>query len=492
MSVNNTKIRTEVENTLWTIFKRCVVCPPDTPVCPTCKSGQICSLIPQDCGTCAYATCIENPAPPPSKGANLGAIAGGVIGGIAFVAIVVFFVWRFWIKKKRERQDRELEEEWEEDDLAHQKSMHFRNTLGDAASTRSRGSLANSILSRASNIIQIAYIPGVTNRNNSTILESSPVPPIPATLRGSQTPKSPLSNEGDMLFFRPGDLRDSTWSATSSLRSGHAGNRDTQYTMKSITPSLARSSVASELYQPDVPALPATTVARAAPRMVSVKSSNSTETMNSSKSPAASTATSSTSTGPQIMMPISGDTPTKQPSMRGKAKKVTVGGKGRFPISRQVSEASSSHAPARSSPLAQKDEPSDDESGDEEHARARKSLLQNDVTVDSDAQDFATPAAQPPESPFFDATEAAPATSASIAAAARPNPYASMASTVSTSTENSPPQKRGGKGMGGLSAVLEEATKRASRQVSHEGLGGKDREGEGEGGDPFSDSHSTK
>lgn len=402
---------------------------------------------------------------------------------------MVFLVWRFWIKKKRERQDRELEEEWEEDDIAHQKSTQFRNTMGDAASTRTRGSLANSILSRASNIIQIAYIPGVTNRNNSSILESNPVPPIPATLRGSQTPKSPLSNEGDALFFRPGDLRDSTWSATSSIRSGQAGNRDTQYTMKSITPSLARSSVASELYQSDVPAMPATTVSRAAPRMVSVKSSNSTETMNSSNSPAPSSQTSSKTSGPQILMPLSGETPSKQPSMRGKAKQVTVGGKGRLPISRQVSEASSNHAPNRSSPLAQRDEPTDDESGDEEHARARKSLLRNASTADSDLQDFATPpVVQPAESPFFDATDAAPATSASIAVAAKPNPYANMASTVSTGTEGETPQKRGGKGMGGLSAVLEEATKRASRQVSHEGLGGK---ADGDG-DPFDDSHSTK
>lgn len=403
-----------------------------------------------------------------------------MIGGVAFVGIVVFFIWRFWIKKKRERQDRELEEEWEEDDIAHQKSMHFRNTMGDAASTRTRGSLANSILSRASNIIQIAYIPGVTNRNNSSILESNPVPPIPATLRGSQTPKSPLSNEGDALFFRPGDLRDSTWSASSSIRSGQAGNRDTQYTMKSITPSLARSSVASELYQPDVPALPATTVSRAAPRMVSVKSSNSTETMNTANvSPLSSSATSTNTKGPQIMMPLSGSQ-TRQPSLRAKAKQVVVGGKGRFPVSRSTSEASSNHAPNRSSPLAKKDEGSDDESGGEEHARARQSLLRNESTME---RDFAS-SSQPAESPFFDESEAAPATRASISAAARPTSYVSIDSAVSEA------QKRGGKGNGGLSAVLEEATKRASRQVSHEGLGGKEKEEQD--GDPFSDNHSSK
>lgn len=159
--------------------------------------------------------------------------------------------------------------------------------------------------------------------------------------------------------------------------------------------------------------------------------------------------------------------------MRGKAKKVTVGGKGRFPVSRAASEASTTHAPNRPSPLAQADEASDDE--EDEHARARQSLLRNESTLDSipiAREDFATPpAVQPAESPFFDETEA----SAAVAAAS------------STDEETAP--KRGGKGNGGLSAVLEEATKRASRQVSHEGLGGKEKE---DVADPFSDSHSTK
>jgi len=488
---SRTNTTTEVEHTLRTIFKRCVECPPETPACPTCDKGDICSLVPADCSTCAHAICIKDPNPPPkSSGANVGAIAGGVIGGVAFVAIVVFFVWRFYIKKKRERQDRELEEEWENDEIAHSKSMHFSNTIGDAASTRTRGSLANSILSRASNIIQIAYIPGVTNRNNSSILETNPVPPIPATLRGSSTPKSPLSNEGDMLFFRPGDLRDSTWSGRSSIASGKGRNRDTQFTMKSITPSLARSSVASELYQQDTPAMPATTVARAAPRMVSVKSSNSTETMNSSKSKDESSGATSPSSGAgvQVMMPMSGSTPSKSSSLRGKAKQVTVGGKGRFPLGRQASESSGKHAPNVSSPLAGIDEPSGDESDGEEHARARKSLLRNEVG-ESELRDFATPLAQPPESPFFDATEAA----ASITAASRPNPYASMASTVSTGTDDDV-QKRGGKGMGGLSAVLEEATKKASRQISHEGLGSQEQGASDNAStvSPFSDANSIR
>lgn len=73
--------------------------------------------------------------------------------------------------------------------------------------------------------------------------------------------------------------------------------------------------------------------------------------------------------------------------------------------------------------------------------------------------------------------------SPAAAAIPRPNPYASMASSVSRQDR----PWRGERGPGGLSAVIEEATKRASRGVSHDGMGGKS------GGDrdssPFTDEH---
>jgi protein OPY2 len=484
-----------VERAFRTMFKRCVQCGPSTPSCPSCGKGDICSLVPQSCESCAYATCIANPNATSSPQPNVGAIAGGVIGGVFAVAIVVFFVWRFWIKKKREQQEREMEmeaEEWEEDDIAQQKRMHQFNAMhSDAVSTRTRGSLANSILSRASNIIQIAYIPGVTNRNGSghnSLLGNAPVPPIPAAMKGGQPPKSPLSNEGDALFFRPGDLRDSTWSASSSLRSG---NRDTQYTRQSITPSLARSSVVSDIYRDDateVP-MPATTVTRVAPRMVSVKSSSSGSPSEDGKTVVSASehaefeanTPAGKGKGIQIMMPGQGSSPPG--SVRLKPKQVTVGGssnsKGRFPV-RQASDAStltatSKHAPPVSSPLAEIDnsnsdnelEEDEEEDGDDEHARARRSLL--NALQESTKQ---TPLVQPAESPFFDASETLPAASGS----SRPNPYKTMASTVG---------KDRSRQMGHLSDIIEEATKRASAAPEHEGLGGKRDES------PFSDQHAS-
>lgn len=392
------------------------------------------------------------------------------------VAIVVFFVWRFWIKKKREQMD---SEEWEEEDdgIAQQKggderrftAMHH-HSRADAASTRTRGSVAQSFLSRASNIIQIAYIPGVTNRNNSnhtSVHGDAPVPPIPAA-RGNM-PRSPLSNNGEALFFRPGDLRDSSYSDTGSIASN---NRDTQY-RQSITPSLARSSVASTIYRDDGSSepMPATQVQRLAPRMVSINSPQSggspAETPGSETPPKSAPGNGN---GVQVMMPgQSSSTSSPQGSIRSYARptQVTVG-KGRIPV-RQPSDTASTrskkHMPNVSSPLAEADA-SDEDDNEDERERATQSLYGSDTS-------------QPAESPFFDESERPPPLNPQ-----RPNPYARMGANIGTSGNDSP-EKRGGKGMGGLSAVIEEATKRASSVPSHEGLGGRrDRS-------PFGDEHST-
>ncbi|CAK3749187.1 hypothetical protein DOTSEDRAFT_70460 [Lecanosticta acicola] len=468
----------EVERAMRTIFKRCVQCPTTTPTCPDCPNGQICSLVPQDCNACAHMVCIANPSPAPnSNKPNVGAIAGGVIGGVAFVAVIVFVLWRFWIKKRREQQ--EMDAEWEDDEIAQQKGTRQFNAMrSDAASTRTRGSIANSILSRASNVIQIAYIPGVTNRNGSnSVLANTPVPPIPAQYANSQ-PKSPLSNQGDALFFRPGSLRGSTYSDVSSLS---AGNRDTKY---SITPSLARSSVMSDVYRDDATTepMPATQVLRAAPRMVSVKGSQAT-------SPSESIGSGSPLSGARVMVAGQGSSPSPSSSTRSgnagqfaKATQITVGkGKGRFPIARQTSDSSLSpsakHTPAVSSPLVETAADSDDEEAD--HTRARRSLIQ----ATSRAADPA-PLIQPLESPFFDASETQ--TAASASAASRPNPYASMSAGVRNNQR--PTRRADDRGPGGLSAVIEEAARRASQEPEHEGLGGSEKRDES----PFSDANASR
>ena len=229
--------------------------------CSNCPDGQKCQIsIPMDCKSCPRAICVpdENAsAPPPEDNSpSAGAIAGGVIGGLAAIAILTYLVWRFCIKNKRDpyegswQQDAEHAKEGVEKDFASRRSQR--------ASTHTVNSIASTVLTRASNIIQIAYIPGVTNRatpTSPTVLVP-PVPPIPLahSEAGSHSPYE------DQHFFVPGDLRDSTYS-------GYSGVSDR-------TSYAPRSSVASTIYGKNavVSPLPAQKGNFLKPSLVSVKS----------------------------------------------------------------------------------------------------------------------------------------------------------------------------------------------------------------------------
>ncbi|KAK4861831.1 hypothetical protein LT330_003866 [Penicillium expansum] len=211
------------------LFKRCKQCGTTSPACPSCPDGSICTMTAPSCDECATTKCVATSTnPPTSGGTDTGAIAGGVIGGVAAIALIVFLIWWFVIRKKRqERQEAEKN--------------------GSFAGARSeRQSIASTVLTRASNVIQIAYIPGVTNRSPPQTPASlvPPVPPLPGA-----TP--------DQHFFMPGDLRDSSWTTTT----GH----------QSISPTL-RSSVATTIYRHDaiVSAIPAQQIQRSRAAVVSI------------------------------------------------------------------------------------------------------------------------------------------------------------------------------------------------------------------------------
>ncbi|KAF3482635.1 uncharacterized protein GIQ15_01959 [Arthroderma uncinatum] len=242
------------------LFRRCVVnCPTEAPPCPACKDTEICTLTAKSCEACAAAVCTPDPLsnpPPVDSGTPTGAIAGGVIGGLALVAALVL-AWWFCVRRRPKNT-----EMWDEK----------RNVSDDFGSARQKrqsavGSIASTVLTRASNVIQIAYIPGVTNRSapGSPDLMVPPVPPIPSAVNNCQ-------NQQQQHYFMPGDIRDSMWSGM------------TDDDGKSISPSLARSSVATTIYRHNaiVSPVPAQEAYRAKANIVSVKSGSS--------SPASSTA----------------------------------------------------------------------------------------------------------------------------------------------------------------------------------------------------------
>lgn len=248
----------------------CVKCDDSTTLeCPKCSDGESCQFtVPLDCTQCAKSVCMADDSSDnkSSSGPSIGGIVGGVVGGLFVVALATYLVWRFCIKPKRAQMAQTIYEQ--ETDPAVQGSEK------DAASRRTRPpsthtvhSIASTVLTRASNIIQIAYIPGVTNRATPTSpnVLVPPVPPIPMQHAEGRT----TTGNDDQHFFVPGDLRDSTYS-------GLSGYSDrTSYARTSYAP---RSSVASTIYGKQAQVLaPAQTGMRAKPTVVSVKSAgNST------------------------------------------------------------------------------------------------------------------------------------------------------------------------------------------------------------------------
>lgn len=227
-----------VEDQIVRLFKRCVQCPPQMPACSSCAAGQTCSLVPADCNNCAYTSCTGAPTSP---GTPVSAIAGGVVGGIILLSIIGILAW--WLRRKRHLEHPEEfsdPQEWDDASLAHEKNElnnRYSSRLNARASVHTVASVASSnVTGRASNIIQIAYIPGVTNRSHSSPDLVPPVPPIPAASGGSSRLShggTSRASQADQLLFLPGDLRHSTFSDYST--------RDSVAT--------SRNSVASTVYR---------------------------------------------------------------------------------------------------------------------------------------------------------------------------------------------------------------------------------------------------
>ncbi|KAF2093791.1 hypothetical protein NA57DRAFT_47504, partial [Rhizodiscina lignyota] len=277
---------TESSPSLPFLFRRCVQCPNTTPSCPQCADDEICSQISPTCQQCASTQCVKasesgatnnGQVSSSGGGTNIGAIAGGVVGGVVFIIIVAFLIWKFWLKGKRRPIETVEDYEFTQEKPANEDFGMHRSAR---ASTHTVQSMASTVLTRASNIIQIAYIPGVTNRSTASPgLLVPPVPPIPSATPGSSPYRD--TADGEQVFFTAGDIRDSTYSGMT----GYSGvERD------SIAPSLARSSVATTIYrsQAQVSPLPAPTqtMIRGKAAVVSVNKGNSSSGSSTINTPA--------------------------------------------------------------------------------------------------------------------------------------------------------------------------------------------------------------
>lgn len=257
----------QVKDILNTLTRRddCVKCDDSSKLtCPACAPGESCQFtVPLDCRQCAKSFCMKEDTPATtggdkgSSGPSAGPIAGGVVGGIIAIAIITYLIWRFVIKPKRAANPHQSVYETETNTARHIEKDDASG-ITRRSSTHTVHSIASTVLTRASNIIQIAYIPGVTNRatpTSPTVLVP-PVPPIP--MQHSEGHRQ-SGRTDDQHFFVPGDLRDSTYSGIS--------------TFSDRTSYAPRSSIASTIYgrQAQVQT-PAQTGMRAKPTVVSVKS----------------------------------------------------------------------------------------------------------------------------------------------------------------------------------------------------------------------------
>ena len=480
------------------MFRRCLACPPTVPSCPVCSSDETCSVATQSCNACASTSCIKvnsigpSPSATPSSSNSspaAGAIAGGVVGGIAAIVIVTYLVWRFCIKKRREEFD---DSDWPEEGTGTEKEGDQFTVSRDArASTHTMGSIASSAYTRASNVIQIAYIPGVTNRSieSSPDLLVPPVPPIPAASNPPSNVSTPHLAQDQ--FFTLGDLRDSTYS-------GYTDDARSSFARSSITPSLARNSIATTIYRNNavINPVPAQTVTRGKATAVSVKSSRKNSPTGTPRiaSPPIPTidyqkhGQSPFNTNSSIVARLGTPkavTVTRNPSTHATN---TIAGTNydatetpRIPVVQLERRVSIADDNRHNGDATTFDDASTDE--DEESNSARRSLMGHDRP--SQATTVAGNNMVPKESPFK-----TPSSSPEL----RGSPLNPSLSSSRSQDRLSPKDHRKHKHRrsGSLNQIIEEATRRASREPRHGGLGSVGGVSSWKKDGPFSDANAAR
>ena len=492
------------------LFKRCVTCPDTPPSCPTCAENEVCSLIGRNCDQCARTQCIstgaqsstESSSPPSSSSSSsssAGPIAGGVVGGVLVVVIITFLVWRFCIKKRREEYD---QNQWDDIKAENEKNDEDFTMQRDArASTHTVGSIASTVLTRASNIIQIAYIPGVTNRSveSSPDLLIPPVPPIPAASPSMSTVSTPQPGQHDQHYFMPGDLRDSACS-------GYTADDRTSFARSSMTPSMMRNSVATTAYRDNavINPVPAQKIIRGKATAVSVRSN---EKNSPGGTPRASTppmpildtrrANAPMNTSSSIVARIGTPkavTVTKTPSnnnLKASSPLNPTAMKSPSPVNSEGSRRQMEKPQRRVSiqaPTNQESNPStfdDASSSDEDSPSPQEQSLMGHDRKPSASKGGVSPLSW--QSPFKSPSSAPDLRHGS--------PFQMSAPSASSSPDSRAKEKhQKHRRSGSLNQIIEEATRRASREPRHGGLGSVGSIGNWrkDSQSPFSDDHMAK
>lgn len=397
--------------------------------------------------------------------------------GHCLIILITYLVWRFCIKKRREEWHQQY---WQDPAGNAEKENDDFNMRRDArASTHTVGSIASTVLTRASNVIQIAYIPGVTNRSiESTPELIPPVPPIPAASPSHSTVTTPQPHQQDQHFFMPSDLRDSTCS-------GYTDDARTSIARSSIAPSHPRSSVAT--YRGNVNTAPTQTATRAKAIPISLKS---TTTGNNTPT---DTPRTQTPPVPALNLQRTGSNHSPIVARLGVPRAVTVT---RTPSHNNLSNPSPL---ARSNPS-----PSSSEASQAPLARPLHRISTADSTRhDGNSSTFDDASSSDEDSPAdqslmgHDRQQAATRLGHSSFKTPTSAPdlrhHTPSSSPDSRSYMQSESRQKRHKRSGSLNQIIEEATRRASKEPRHGGLGsiGSLAGWKRDNGGPFSDAHAT-
>lgn len=141
------------------------------PACPSCASNEQCAITTQTCHECPETYCarIESTSNGLSS-AQVGGIAGG-LSGFFFILIVIggYFLYRKYKHLFALDYDATLGEEMK--GLA---DNEYDEEIGKKRMSQATFStMTNSVFTKASNVINIAYIPGVTSRQPRAAKRSS-------------------------------------------------------------------------------------------------------------------------------------------------------------------------------------------------------------------------------------------------------------------------------------------------------------------------------
>ena len=365
------------------------------------------------------------------------------------------------------------------------------------ASTHTVGSIASTVLTRASNIIQIAYIPGVTNRSveSSPDLLVPPVPPIPAASPSHSAVSTPQPHQQDQHFFMPSDLRDSSYS-------GYTDDGRTSFARSSMTPSHLRSSVATNAYRGNavISTAPAQTATRAKAIPISLRSTTTTGTTT----PAATATPRSTT--PPIPGVNSPPVPPINLQRTGSSHSPIVARLG-VPRAVTVTRSQSNNTTSTGSSVNGRGNPSpsSSEASQPVLVKPQRRVSINDPNRhngDSSTFDDASSSEDdsPAESLMGHEKQLAAAKlghSAFKTPASAPNLRHGMSPSSSPDSRGyaaSESRQKRHKRSGSLNQIIEEATRRASREPRHGGLGsvGSLAHWKTQGAGPFSDDHATR